>query len=172
VLINGVNFSGDKIEDFCRRHGVTKLSLFGSILRELGAESGHGFRLTGDVDVLVEFLPEKVPSLLVFAGLQMELSTLVSAKFNSARCRCSRDSSFTRCCARRGCCVPRDPSQGGPNDRERQEHMLNAAMNVLLFVTNRTRYDLDADPRLRRAMVDALQTTGEAAARRQGTWRR
>jgi len=61
--------------------------------------------------------------------------------------------------------VPRDPSQGGPNDRERQEHMLNAAMNVLLFVTNRTRYDLDADPRLRRAMVDALQTTGEAAAR-------
>jgi len=77
VLINGVNFSGDKIENFCRRHGVTKLSLFGSILRELGAESGHGFRLTGDVDVLVEFLPEKVPSLLVFAGLPMELSTLV-----------------------------------------------------------------------------------------------
>jgi len=61
--------------------------------------------------------------------------------------------------------MPRDPSQGGPSDRERLQHMLDAAMDVRLFVMGRTRRDLDTDAMLRRAMVNALQTIGEAAAR-------
>lgn len=77
MLINGVNFPMDTIADFCRRHGVARLSLFGSILREPSTEGGHGFRPTSDVDVLVEFLPGKTPSLLRFAGMQMELSQLI-----------------------------------------------------------------------------------------------
>jgi len=61
--------------------------------------------------------------------------------------------------------MPRDPSQGGPSDRERLQHMLDAAMDVRLFVMGRTRRDLDTDAMLLRAMVNALQTIGEAAAR-------
>ncbi len=40
----------DAITDFCRRHHIRKLSLFGSILRD-------DFRPDSDVDVLVEFEP-------------------------------------------------------------------------------------------------------------------
>jgi predicted nucleotidyltransferase len=38
------------LADFCRRHHVRKLSLFGSVLRQ-------DFRPDSDVDVLVEFDP-------------------------------------------------------------------------------------------------------------------
>jgi hypothetical protein len=31
MIINGINFPEDKIAEFCRRHGVVKLSLFGSM---------------------------------------------------------------------------------------------------------------------------------------------
>ncbi len=77
MMINGVNFPENAIADFCRRHGVARLSLFGSILREPTPEGGYGFRPTSDVDILVEFLPGRVPSLLRFAGMQMELSALL-----------------------------------------------------------------------------------------------
>jgi hypothetical protein len=39
-----------KIAEFCRRHRIRKLSLFGSVLRD-------DFRADSDVDVLVEFEP-------------------------------------------------------------------------------------------------------------------
>jgi len=55
---------------FCRRHGIRRLSLFGSVLREdFGPES--------DIDLLVEFEPERVPSLLELIRMQRELSKLV-----------------------------------------------------------------------------------------------
>jgi predicted nucleotidyltransferase len=41
------------IADFCRRHGICKLSLFGSVLRA-------DFRPDSDIDVLVEFRPERI----------------------------------------------------------------------------------------------------------------
>jgi predicted nucleotidyltransferase len=40
----------DETADFCRRHHIRKLALFGSVLRD-------GFRPDSDVDVLVEFEP-------------------------------------------------------------------------------------------------------------------
>ena len=61
----------------CDRDEVAKLSIFGSILREETSEGGYGLRPTSDVDVLVEFLPGRVPSLLRFAGMRMELSELL-----------------------------------------------------------------------------------------------
>lgn len=39
-----------EIADFCRRHHIRKLSLFGSVLRD-------DFRPDSDIDVLVEFEP-------------------------------------------------------------------------------------------------------------------
>jgi predicted nucleotidyltransferase len=40
----------EAIADFCRRHHIRKLSLFGSVLRD-------DFRPDSDIDVLVEFEP-------------------------------------------------------------------------------------------------------------------
>lgn len=77
MVINGVNFPEDRIAEFCRRHGVAKLSLFGSILRERSPEGGYGFRPSSDVDVLVEFLPGRTPGLLALSGMQIELSEMI-----------------------------------------------------------------------------------------------
>ncbi len=41
----------EQIAEFCLRHHIRKLSLFGSVLRD-------DFRPDSDVDVLVEFAPE------------------------------------------------------------------------------------------------------------------
>jgi predicted nucleotidyltransferase len=77
VVINGVSFPEDKIAEFCRRHGVAKLSLFGSILREATPEGGYGFRPTSDVDMLVEFLPGRTPGLLALSAMQIELTEMI-----------------------------------------------------------------------------------------------
>jgi predicted nucleotidyltransferase len=62
----------EKISDFCRRHHVRKLALFGSVLREdFGPES--------DVDVLVEFEQGHVPG-LAFFSMERELSEILNHK--------------------------------------------------------------------------------------------
>lgn len=60
----------DVIADFCRRNHISKLSFFGSVLRD-------DFRPTSDVDVLVEFEPEHVPGLFRLARMERELSALL-----------------------------------------------------------------------------------------------
>ena len=61
-----------KIADFCRRHHIRRLAVFGSALRE-------DFRPDSDVDVLVEFDPEHTPG-LAFFGMEHELSELLGRK--------------------------------------------------------------------------------------------
>lgn len=61
--------------------------------------------------------------------------------------------------------MPRDPAKGGPNDRERLQHMLDAALDVRTFITGRQRDELDTNAMLQRALVNALQVIGESAAR-------
>lgn len=80
MLINGVEFPEDRIAGFCQRHGVKRLSLFGSILREPSPEGGYGFRPTSDVDMLVEFHPDRVPGLIGLAGMEIELGELIGRK--------------------------------------------------------------------------------------------
>lgn len=77
MVINGVNFPDHRIADFCRRHHVSKFSVFGSILREPTPEGGYGFRPTSDVDILVEFLAGHTPSLFYFGGMLMELQEML-----------------------------------------------------------------------------------------------
>lgn len=63
----------EKLEAFCRKHRIRKLSLFGSVLREdFGPES--------DVDVLIEFDPGQVVGLLRLAGMEIELSGILKRK--------------------------------------------------------------------------------------------
>ncbi len=58
-----------RISEFCRRHHIRRLALFGSVLRA-------DFGPTSDVDVLVEFEPDYVPGLAFFT-MQQELSALI-----------------------------------------------------------------------------------------------
>jgi predicted nucleotidyltransferase len=61
------------LAEFCRRHHIRRLSLFGSVLKGTP-------RPDSDVDVLVQFEPEHVPGLLTLAGLEIELSRLLGRK--------------------------------------------------------------------------------------------
>ncbi|HEY8667943.1 MAG TPA: nucleotidyltransferase family protein [Tepidisphaeraceae bacterium] len=67
---HGIEFDPAKIAEFCRRHRVTKLSLFGSILRD-------DFGPNSDIDVLVEFGPAGSPSLLDLGGMLVELTEML-----------------------------------------------------------------------------------------------
>jgi hypothetical protein len=63
----------DVLREFCVRHRIHKLVVFGSALREdFGPES--------DVDVLVEFEKGASPGLFQFAAMEAELSGLVGRK--------------------------------------------------------------------------------------------
>ena len=62
-----VSVSRDALSAFCRSHGIKRLAIFGSALREdFGPES--------DIDVLVEFEPDRIPGLFGLAGMELELS--------------------------------------------------------------------------------------------------
>ena len=63
----------EQIEDFCKRHHIRKLALFGSVLRS-------DFKPESDVDVLVEFESGHKVGLLKMARIESELSDLVGRK--------------------------------------------------------------------------------------------
>jgi predicted nucleotidyltransferase len=69
---HGINIATDAISEFCRRHHIRRLSLFGSILRD-------DFDSKSDIDVLVEFEEGRIPG-LAFFGMQDELTELVGRK--------------------------------------------------------------------------------------------
>ena len=71
--IKGVNFPEDTLADICRRYGVQRLSLFGSILRD-------DFSGASDVDILVEFLPQTRIGLIGMANMEAELSQAVGRR--------------------------------------------------------------------------------------------
>jgi uncharacterized protein len=61
------------IEDFCKRHYIKKLAVFGSYLREdFGPES--------DIDFLVEFDSDHIPTFFDVAGMEMELSEVLGGR--------------------------------------------------------------------------------------------
>lgn len=63
----------ERIADFCRRHHIRKLSLFGSVLRD-------DFAPGSDVDVLVEFVPGAQVGLITLSGMEIELSGILGRK--------------------------------------------------------------------------------------------
>ena len=62
-----IQYYKSDIEIFCRKHHIKKLSLFGSILR---GDSGPN----SDIDILVEFHPNKIPGFFELADMEKELS--------------------------------------------------------------------------------------------------
>jgi predicted nucleotidyltransferase len=66
---HGLYFSAERIAEFCKRHRIRRLALFGSILRD-------DFGPDSDVDILVEFEPG-VRTGLKFFAIQDELSAII-----------------------------------------------------------------------------------------------
>ena len=65
--------SQEKINKFCKKHNIKKMSLFGSALRnELTPDS--------DIDILVEFDKSNIPSFFFLFLLEKELSNYVNGR--------------------------------------------------------------------------------------------
>lgn len=63
----------DRVAEFCQRHRIQKLSLFGSVIRD-------DFVPESDVDVLVEFEPGTRVGLIRLSTLQFELGEILGHK--------------------------------------------------------------------------------------------
>ncbi len=62
-----ISLSKTALVAFCQKHGIKRLAIFGSAIREdFGPES--------DVDVLVEFERDRIPALAGIAYMEQELS--------------------------------------------------------------------------------------------------
>ena len=69
----GVEVDDEALAQFCQRHHVTRLALYGSSLRS-------DFTASSDIDVLVEFEPGHVPGLLRLAEMEIELGRLLGGR--------------------------------------------------------------------------------------------
>ncbi len=68
-----IKIDSGRIRQFCTRHHLTKLSLFGSILTDrFGPDS--------DVDVLFEYDPAHIPSLFDVAAMEEELTKILGRR--------------------------------------------------------------------------------------------
>jgi uncharacterized protein len=72
VSRSAISIPEEQVAEFCRRHHIHKLSLFGSVVRR---DFGPG----SDVDVLVEFEPGHAPGLEFFT-MESELGLLLGRK--------------------------------------------------------------------------------------------
>lgn len=68
-----INIPKDSVITFCSRHGIRRLSFFGSVLRE-------DFSQDSDIDVLVEFEPEQRIGLIQLARLENGLGEILGRK--------------------------------------------------------------------------------------------
>ena len=67
--LSRIGVPAQKLANFCQRHGIRRLSLFGSVLRE-------DFRPDSDIDVLVEFEPDTHHGLFAVARMESELKEI------------------------------------------------------------------------------------------------
>lgn len=68
-----VPLPGAAIAGFCRANGIRRLAVFGSVLRD-------DFHSGSDIDLLVEFEPDRVPGLFGLARMERELSALLGGR--------------------------------------------------------------------------------------------
>jgi predicted nucleotidyltransferase len=68
-----IDMPEEKIAEFCKRHHIRRLALFGSALRE-------DFTPNSDVDVLVEFEPGTRVGMIRLVGIELELSRILGQK--------------------------------------------------------------------------------------------
>ncbi|MDW7759568.1 MAG: nucleotidyltransferase family protein [Acidobacteriota bacterium] len=68
-----LEFDKAKIAAFCRRNHIRRLSMYGSALRA-------DFRPDSDIDLLVEFDPDRIPGLFGISRMERELSALFGGR--------------------------------------------------------------------------------------------
>ena len=68
-----IEVHSDALAQFCQRHRIRKLALFGSVLRD-------DFGPQSDIDVLVEFEPGHTPGFFRLYDMEEELSALFSGR--------------------------------------------------------------------------------------------
>ncbi len=73
VMSERFSVPADQLADFCVRQGIQRLAVFGSALRP-------DFRPDSDIDVLVEFLPDRTPGLLGMSAIERALSELLGGR--------------------------------------------------------------------------------------------
>ncbi len=74
ITPTGFMIPEEQIAEFCQKHRIRKLALFGSVLRD-------DFRDDSDIDVLVEFEPD-VSLGLDFFTIQFELEELLGREID------------------------------------------------------------------------------------------
>lgn len=67
---HGINIDEHVLGDLMGRHGIIRVSAYGSVLRA-------DFRPDSDIDLLVEFEPGRTPGMLTIAGIELELEALL-----------------------------------------------------------------------------------------------
>ena len=68
-----VPIPADRLAEYCRANGIKRLDLFGSVLRaDFGPES--------DIDLLVEFEPDRKIGLFDFVRIEQEFSEIFGRK--------------------------------------------------------------------------------------------
>lgn len=68
-----IDIPKNKIAEFCQRHHILKLSLFGSVLRD-------DFRSESDIDFLVEFEPGRTLGYFKLVSMEMEFSEILDGR--------------------------------------------------------------------------------------------
>jgi predicted nucleotidyltransferase len=71
--IGNIQFQQNRIEQFCIKNHIARLSFFGSVLRQ-------DFRPESDVDVLVEFQPGQRVGYIRLAEMELALSDILGRK--------------------------------------------------------------------------------------------
>jgi predicted nucleotidyltransferase len=73
VTLKNIEIPKSEIAEFCQRHHIRKLSLYGSVLRD-------EFSPESDIDVLVEFEPGRKPGFFGLSRAELELSELLGGR--------------------------------------------------------------------------------------------
>jgi predicted nucleotidyltransferase len=68
-----IDIPKDTIAEFSRRNYIRRLAIFGSALRD-------DFGTNSDIDILVEFEPDRAPGFFGIARMERELSALLGGR--------------------------------------------------------------------------------------------
>ena len=164
----------DQLEDFCRRHGIRRLALFGSVLRD---DFGPG----SDVDVLVDF-ERGDRSFRAMLDAKAELSELLGGREVDLIQRSSLNRWVrARVFAEEAVIYDRDEGEPfgklgttprvrrRPSVNERDElsfgHMLDNARRAIAIAADADRARFEDEEMLRLALTHLVQIVGEAARR-------
>jgi predicted nucleotidyltransferase len=71
LIAPGIDADEQALSAFCERNGIRRLAVFGSALRD-------DFGPDSDVDLLVEFEPDRTPGMMAIVRMQSELESLLS----------------------------------------------------------------------------------------------